>query len=801
MSRSRFAVSGCIAVAVFLGGGGASTAAAPTDNPVATYYGSDAGWPAWTDRLRWSRVIDMAAYAKGRTNFEKFENARDELVAAGGGVLYYPAGTYDFSAGPFDGPAGRGLMLPGGVVIRGEAPAGKPRATDGKLELPTKFVFGFHRRQAKAVDVGRRLTLVLAGGDVRIRQRRNEPVTCQPTDVILSFAVVDGKVQPDVQAFRRGLGRDVWKGKAQIKASGTSLAIATGELPIRPEGKPKKSEQPQPLSAAYKIELTVDGDAVTGRHTGTCRGQAAAGKVAGQFLDIRPETPRAWNLIGLAAPRGGSIKDVDNVGIAWVHLDGAVVYFGPETNWGKTWATAGSWKSRYVKPAWAGRVPDGTHPWEPFAGGGKLFVGSGAGRLVFGCVLEHAAVLNDMVRMGRPDDVEGFGENGFYMHKFGPRIGVYGRDVLVANNMLPLSRGRNFKYVQRTRRTWPKGGAGMGFDPARESTVFFDYNKTVGVQINKTMLGLTKDSPTGKAGAGFFAEDVVVIDNYVFNNGHKGFDVSGTWVTIAGNRNERMMLREGWDGEHIGGWELTLDGHLESSPGGNGAISDNLSRAFDLAGRNLWVHRNTYNNLGSDPGNDGEGILCQAHGGSQLYSWGITYNHHDKADGETGYIGGWDVDMAGALFGWNEVPGWVGSIIVRKRSSSDAAFVGNRCGAVKAMPGSQVTDGPAKPTPPADVAATVYKGKAVRVTWTDRCDGEVGFRVDRRAGEGKWRAIAYRPPRIEGSKDNPQEWIDFLAPTGVALTYRVVALNVKDDDTGASEPVGPVTVAAAKEKP
>ena len=77
--------------------------------------------------------------------------------------------------------------------------------------------------------------------------------------------------------------------------------------------------------------------------------------------------------------------------------------------------------------------------------------------------------------MGRPDYSDGFGEEGFYMHKFGARIGAYGSHVFVANNRLPISRGRNFKYRQTTRRTFPAGkGNSMGFDPPRESTVFFD---------------------------------------------------------------------------------------------------------------------------------------------------------------------------------------------------------------------------------------------------------------------------------------------------------------------------------------
>ncbi|MDP6523442.1 MAG: hypothetical protein QGH15_04395 [Kiritimatiellia bacterium] len=383
------------------------------------------------------------------------------------------------------------------------------------------------------------------------------------------------------------------------------------------------------------------------------------------------------------------------------------------------------------------------------------------------------------------------------MHKFGPRIAVYGQRVLVANNLLPMSRGRNFKYAQTTRRTFPSGGgAGMGFDPPRKSTVFFDYNKTLAIGINKSLLGLTKNSPTSKATEGYFSEGIAVVDNWVYNNGHKGYDVSGSWVTIARNHNERQKLKEGWDPERIGGWELTLDGHLESSPGGNGAISDNLSRAFDLGGKNLWVHRNTYNNLGSAPGNDGEGILCQAHGGSHLFSWAITYNEHDKGHGQTGYIGGWDVDMAGALFGWNEIPGWIGSVKVAERSSADIAFVANRAGELKPMKGAQVGDGPATPSPPADVSARIYDNVAIKITWKDTCDGEAGFRIDRKIAGSKWTAIAYRPPQITGHEENRPEWIDFLAPPGKELVYRVVALNAKDDDSGESKPTKAVVLRA-----
>lgn len=770
-------------------------AEAPTDNPVAAYYSGDEGYPAWTDRIQWENVIDMSAYDKGTTHFEKFEKARDELAAQGGGVLYYPAGEYDFSDGPFDGPDGRGLMLRGGVVIRGEAPQGKPRAVDGKLDLPTKFVFGFKKR-SNAIDAGDRLTVELDTGDVRVHRvkqkktSRNDPpppeeVRLEPAPLVLSFAVQDGKIQTAVNGFRRGYGRDKWPGKAKISQSGDSIKLSV-ELTI--------PDQEGSNKATYDVQLKRSGDATSGTFKGKCRQYDTKGKATGRFFTITPETPRDWNLIGQVPEKGRRLKDINNVGICWVHIVGGTVWFGPDIKWGDTWATADSWKSPYTIRPWSFRKPDGTHPWDPFAGAGREFIGVGDGKLVFGCVLEQSCVVNESVTMGRPDYAEGFGIGGYYMFKFGPRIGVYGSRAFVANNLLPLSRSRNFKYEQTTRYTFPFGGHQAGYDPPRKSTVLFDYNKVMGIDVNKDMLGFTKTSAVGEAGAGYFAPGVAVIDNYVYSNGHKGFNLSGNWVTIARNHNERQKLREGYDPERICGWELTLDGHLETSPGGPGYISDNLARAFDLGGRNLWVHRNTFNNLGSSPGNDGEGILCQAHGGTQVYSWAVTHNDHHQGDGNSSYIGGWDVNMAGVLFGWNTTAGWVGSINVGKRDAADASFVGNKCSEVKPMKGSQVGDPGGKLTPPSSIQAKAFEGDAVRITWKDASKNEVGFRVDRKIADGKWTAIAYRPPQIVGDANNRPEWIDYLAPAGKVIVYRVVALNAKDNDDGASDPTKPVTL-------
>ncbi len=126
--------------------------AQPTDNPVATFYNSSQyaseGYPSWTDSIKWSNVINMATYSNGANDFEKFENARDILYIMGGGVLYYPAGTYNFANHP-SGPDGRGLMLKKGIVIRGEAPSSNKWAVNtsdktddsGLSNLTTVFEF------------------------------------------------------------------------------------------------------------------------------------------------------------------------------------------------------------------------------------------------------------------------------------------------------------------------------------------------------------------------------------------------------------------------------------------------------------------------------------------------------------------------------------------------------------------------------------------------------------------------------------------------------------------------------------
>ncbi len=98
------------------------------------------------------------------------------------------------------------------------------------------------------------------------------------------------------------------------------------------------------------------------------------------------------------------------------------------------------------------------------------------------------------------------------------------------------------------------------------------------------------------------------------------------------------------------------------------------------------------------------------------------------------------------------------------------------------------------PTAPAKVTAAAYQDDAVKVAWEPGSDGAAGYRVERSIGGGKWQVIAYRPPRLQGDPDNPQEWVDFTAPSGKELTYRMAAIDADDNDKAVSKPTEAITL-------
>lgn len=101
-----------------------SASGGPTDNPVATLYGSSDARLAWAAEVRWACVWSVADFPAASPD-ASFAAAQAAAVAGGGGVVYFPAGTYAFA---------QNLSLASGVVIRG-APT-TARAKSGKAPGP-----------------------------------------------------------------------------------------------------------------------------------------------------------------------------------------------------------------------------------------------------------------------------------------------------------------------------------------------------------------------------------------------------------------------------------------------------------------------------------------------------------------------------------------------------------------------------------------------------------------------------------------------------------------------------------------
>ena len=624
-------------------------------NPLATYYGNG-NYPTWTDKVKWDNRINMKTFdfsangcASCTSEFAKFEFARNLLYAQGGGVLYYPGGTYNFSDVSdviSDSISGRGLMLRSGVIILGETPTSNNNALTGTMTLPTKFIF---------------------------------------------------------------------KNK-------TIKDIANTDRPI----------------------------------------------------------PTNWSLIGCIPSGSETLKDVKNIGIAWIEMDGGAIYFGGQYSWKNTWSTAGAWySSKAAKGVWKNRVADGTHPIDPFAGATGDYLGAGSGRLVFGCVIKNSVVGNhNLIQYAREkyDTIK----VSTYPYKFGARVGVYGSNVFVSNNSLPKP-DKCFKYTQTTAIT-QQDKCNQAFGNHR-TTLIYDYGKSFGFDINKGFL-----NPFSNTMIGYLAENVIINDNLVYNHGAKGFEISGNYFLVKNNKNERHVLIENDDVYGLGAnWELTLDGFYESLAGGNGCLSDNLSRAFDMAGKNGWIDYNIYSNTGSSPGNDGEGILWQAHGGmNSIMSFSMTNNNGG------GYMAGYDVSQQGALWAWNTT-----SAIGNKKAGvmTDVAIVSN-IGAIATTGTDFISTCPVgTPTPPSAITASLAIDTAyVSISWADASNNEIGFRVERKIGTGTWETLVIRPRKSLGCPDNEQAWRDYNLPLNVSFAYRVVAINCDNNDIGASAISTPITI-------
>jgi len=783
----------------------------PTDNPARTQFG-DGNYPVWTDSINWANVVDVTSDpdltakavpndpSAGAQNLAAFNEAVEDLHAAGGGVMFWPAGTYHFTLpdagyGPGIGPNSRGLMLKPGIVVRGDEligqnaiirDPGNPKLVEYDLQTSTTFVFPFQKR-------------------------------------------------------------------------GTVPAGATG---------------------------------VNGEPAGTTN---AAGWA-----------PTDWSFIGLSAegqPRG--VSDVDNVGVVNITLYGGTIVFGFDSDWATHMGADGvKWEGNFFKVDWpdgsaatAGdwinRVPNGEHYGDLINGrtGWTKPVWAGSGRLVLNTKIINGAPWMDFIYADRKSaSTTQTVKEAFSHYRFAGRIIAYGSNIFIANNVLAKPT-RNFVHDQ--------------IQNVGVRTVLFDYANHLGVDINKSLLGGNQSSATvqDSNGQGYFADNIVVRDNWVFCRGNKGFEISGQYVRIENNHNERYVASNFFPPNYItnpnaypGGpfiapqgvpialsgsdVDLTFDtvtgqkyevmvsydgmqtwypkpgtpllgsgspetltheggapvnGHkvfyrvraFDNSDINAGGISfdgfrwqssesasDYLSRGYDLGGMDVWVDQCTVINTGSR-GNDGEAILGQRHNNVEVLSWAITNSAFGPQTIDTfpssssganfGYIGPYDMHVCGLFLTGNTGPGAIGFLKPAGNYMLDGTWFANA--GPQATPASTHSDDWVAPgkveTPHSDPVLAPFlsavphpSGSGVELSWIDTANNELGFRVERKVGAGDWQIIAWRPrASINGVAAYPTttiasasgqynvgsvvhtQWVDFLATDSMDVDYRVVAIN------------------------
>lgn len=728
----------------------------PTTNPIAEYYGNDEGYPAWTDEINWDNTINMNNYDNGQTTFEKFENARDELYQQGGGVLYYPASgsPYTFNNIP-QGPNGRGLMLKKGVVIRGEKPSSDDKA------IPNDYV--------------------------RYTQSGNKPDNAATNTGLKSLGTVFKFPRKDV----------------------------SNDVPI--------------------VKPNADGEA---------------------------KVPDMWNLIGMMPAEGERLSDVHNVGIAWVKLDGAVIYFGPDSKGfddGKSYKNSGSWLGSKVTAHgnasrlwgdedWASRVADGTHYLDVCAGSktGSEYVDGGKNRFAFGVRMENALANGSPINKCGQNDSLGKDSLVLAPFRFGMRIHIYGDNVFVGNNVIAKS-DESFAYKRTLyNRKNDVGPEGM-FD--ENEVLVFDYARSGGIDVNKSLGAFFNNRNRLDTGV-FFNRNVLVRDNFVYNTSNKPFEISGKYVVIQNNIAYHDWFVEGTQiYDHLSGvdnWRMDYYGCRWSC-----CQDDMMARGFDLGGMNVWADSLWWDGYGAVTNvdgmrvNDGEGILVQRHGAVEAFSHVFTRNKQGPiGKGNQGGIEPYRVHTTGYMAFQNVVQqgdGITRGIGVDVGNGSifyDMSIVDNYlpdgtllddCSSLTLDCGEpdknelvkdEIVQCPGnEPSKPEQVTVEHQPAKErVMISWTakDSDKNEIGFRVDRKVGNGDWKTIVYRPRHdytkeftYDGSDNsgsapsgfgspvtmdfNKQQWADYNYPKDKEFQYRVVSVNcnetVNNQTTAESDPL------------
>ena len=725
---------------------GSLQAQIPIDNPVATHYGPG-GYPLWTDNLRWDNVIDMSAYANGATNFERFENARDELHAQGGGVLYYPAGVYEFEMpdtgyGAGIGPKSRGLMLKSGVVIRGAdlAPGADQAIIRESMDNATP---GFNN-----------VTHSLAPQTVFVFQtqtRGTDPVTDVPNSA--------GEVPRD------------WNFIGMVPGEGEAHVGEVQDIGV--------------------VNVKLDGGFVFwGFHT-----PRSATLATGRWLQgwknnwplFAPEED-TW---AKRVPDGTHYMDAINGGSGWhtpVEAGAGRLIFGVYSINGAPWDDMLKLDQPFSATAESLLPEDAFHSYRYTgrftAHGTDIFIGNNVlarptknfvhrmlqRRWHAGPNAQYTVLFDYSNHIGVDVNKSNYGGRQDSETVTGADTGYHYPNVIVRDNWI-FNRGNKgmdiagqylVLYNNHNQRL-PIGGHGVP-----RALIPFDYITNPQYYIDN---GLVLETGLGTA------------------INLQGVSFDGWWWTETVN--ERDFMSRGYD---IGGRNIWV--HLNSAinPGSMGNDGEGvMAQRHNNIETFSWAFTNNRVEVrATEPGTPGKSG-----------TWSGVYDMH-----AVGYLcwkeyaptTGWI--LAAGNHNWildttimpNLMPGGRTDAPVFRRDGVTPAV---RYADYQPMHTDPVN-------PPINVTGYELPDQTgIVITWEDDSDNELGFRVERRMGGSPWQVIAYRPAQnlgasknktspyttsLSGAELNPPRWVDFTANANMGPEYRVVAFNLNDDDsTGVSE--------------
>jgi hypothetical protein len=214
-----------------------AAAALPIEDPTASYKLS------WTANLAWPKSIDITT-AEGADAEAKLAFAQAKLAGQGGGVVFFPAGTYHFK---------QSIKLKDGVVLRGVSPVGEIDARKEGYKLGTRFEFPKYEFKAsgdgtpidtafKSIELENPASASNAGvvhldinrGHILFKQ--GEDGTCGNNRLVFgcilrNTAFADPRI-PDASIGQKPWQRHTWRFGAAIEVkSSENLLIANNRLP------------------------------------------------------------------------------------------------------------------------------------------------------------------------------------------------------------------------------------------------------------------------------------------------------------------------------------------------------------------------------------------------------------------------------------------------------------------------------------------------------------------------------------------------------------------------------------------